>query len=270
VHLQFLARCRARDGHFVAATELWRQILSEGAPPGASQAIVIAVNEANAQLQRTLPRLARSKFFVRDAYPDLELSLDGAELPPEVIKAPLVLDPGHHLLEAHAPGYAPFTREWTLSEGGTREIVIALEKAAGETSPSPAFARSPEGEGAHASNKMEIAGWITASAGGVALVAGTVTWLTRNNKRTELENDCPDFACTQLRQTDLDDRKDSVRSLTTATNILMFGGGALLAGGVMLVVVGKSSAKSGSARASTTVMAGAPATPAGLSVFGRF
>src|SRR5689334_25432789 len=43
VHLQYLARCRANEGHLVIATEMWRQIVREGAPPGASQAVLSAI-----------------------------------------------------------------------------------------------------------------------------------------------------------------------------------------------------------------------------------
>ena len=46
VHLQYVARCRAAAGRLVAATEMWRQIIREGAPPGASPAVVGALSEA--------------------------------------------------------------------------------------------------------------------------------------------------------------------------------------------------------------------------------
>src|SRR5262245_43815468 len=58
VHLQYIARCRLGSGRLVSATEMWRQIIREGAPPGSSPAVQAAVAEATAQLPKALPRLA--------------------------------------------------------------------------------------------------------------------------------------------------------------------------------------------------------------------
>src|SRR5436190_5489961 len=58
VHLQYLARCRLASGHLVSATEMWRQIIREGAPSGSSPAVQAAVAEANTHLPRALPKLA--------------------------------------------------------------------------------------------------------------------------------------------------------------------------------------------------------------------
>src|SRR5260221_283113 len=89
VHLQYLARCRAGAGRLVAATEMWRQIIREGAPEGSSPAVVAALGEATTELERTLPRLATTTIRTAAEYRGLELSLDGAPMPSEVEPAVL-------------------------------------------------------------------------------------------------------------------------------------------------------------------------------------
>lgn len=266
VHLQFIARCRYREGRLVMATELWRQIAREGAPAGASPALVNAVAEANAQLQRTLPRLARTTFRTTGEYPGLELRLDGTVLPQEILGGSQLLDPGPHELTATAPGYTPWQRGWTLTEGGNAEIVVTLAAAEGTPGPGPAVATG-EGSGAGYPPWFGTAGWITASTGAAALVGGTVALLARNSRRNELESDCPNKECRDMEQAELDDRKSSIEGLTTAANVLFFGGGVLLAGGVTLIVLDKTSKSSGDGAA---VVAGSHGALGGLTFRGRF
>ena len=266
VHLQYIARCRLREGRLVMATELWRQIIREGAPTGASPALVTAVNEANTQLGRTLPRLARTTIRTAAEYPGLELRLDGTVLPAEVLGGSQILDPGAHELTATAPGYAPWQRAWTLAEGGNTEIAITLLAAEAGSGPGPAVATGEDTNGKFPP-WFGTAGWITASVGAGALVGGTVALLSRNSRRNELEKDCPNKICPPpMTQDELSDRQSSVESLTTAANILMFSGGALLAGGVTLIILDKTSKSSGE----TAVVAGSPGAPGGLTLRGTF
>src|ERR1051325_5807186 len=81
VHLQYLARCRLASGHLVAATEMWRQIIREGAPSGSSPAVQAAIAEANSQLPHTQPRLASTTVRVNGEYPNLKVVVDGAPVP---------------------------------------------------------------------------------------------------------------------------------------------------------------------------------------------
>src|SRR5262245_10837861 len=117
VHLQYLARCRLQAGHLVAATEMWRQIIREGAPAGSSPAVQAAVAEANSQLPHTLPRLASTTVRASSEYRDIKVLVDGVAVRSELLGAAQVIDPGDHHIEAEAPGFAPFTKNWTVGEG---------------------------------------------------------------------------------------------------------------------------------------------------------
>jgi hypothetical protein len=263
VHLQYLARCRVKDGKLVAATELWRRIIRDGAPADASPAVKTALAEANTELSRTLPRLATTTVRSARAYDKLTLTLDGAPLPGDIVDAPQVVDPGDHDLVANAPGFATWTKHWSVAEGGAVTFTIELEPGA-----SDAVAASP---GAGANDKsggpswVTPAGWITASVGAATLIAGTVTWLARNNRRSDLEHNCPNELCTggaYKSEADVDSAKSSVQTLTAATNVLMISGAVVLAGGVTLLVVGGHD----KTEPHTAVLAGAPLANAGLTL----
>lgn len=270
VHLQYLARCRLAAGRLVAATEMWRQIIREGAPSGSSPAVQAAIAEANTQLPHTLPRLASTTVRASAEYRDIKVMVDGVAVRSELLGAAQVIDPGDHRIEAEAPGYVHFSKTWNVGEGQSAEIVIKLTPAAGgaDSGPTTGPAGEPE-EPARSGSGLKTAGFVVGAAGVIALVAGTVTLLTRNNKQDSLAEKCPNESCPRgsITQTELDDEKDSVHTLTAATNILMFGGGALLAGGVTMIVIGSGSNGS---EPRTALTFGSPRADFGLSIRGTY
>lgn len=278
VHLQYLARCKLGEGHLVAATEMWRQIIREGAPPGSSPAVQAAIAEANAQLPRTLPRLASTTVRVKSEYANIEVKVDGSAVPPELLGAQQVIDPGEHQLEADAPGFAHFSKHWSVAEGKTAEVVIVL---APTSNGGDVAIGTPEGgtPATKASGSgLRTAGFIVGSAGLAAMVAGTVTLLTWKNKESSLADKCtlPGGGCDPKNfgvtsptaaATMLEDEKSSIHTLTTLTNVFMFGGGALVAGGITLIVIGSTS-KGTDAHAAIGV--GAPFADFGVTVRGAY
>ena len=239
VHLQYLARCRAADGRLVMATEMWRQIIREGAPNGASPAIIAAINEATTSLERTLPRLASTTIRTTDTYSGVALTLDGTSIPAEIVGTPQALDPGDHELRASAPGFLPWSHRWSVAEGAAAEVLVTL--TAGQEAPREA---SEPVRGEPHSFPLATVGWVTASAGAASLVAATVTWLTRNSRRDQFRSDCHNEICPAgYGQSKIDDNVQTIKTLTTFSNVFLFGGGALLAGGVTMIAIGDSRTK---------------------------
>ncbi len=272
VHLQYLARCRAASGHLVAATEMWRRIVREGAPTGSSPAVVKALTEATAKLEQTLPQLASTTLRTAAAYPNLVLSLDGTSLPPELVGASQVIDPGTHRLVARAPGYREWSKEWTLPAGGSAALLIDLGTPI-STSTSTESPAPTEAPAKASSPPFGVIGWTTAAAGAVALVAGTVTLLSRNSRLNEFRSGCPNDVCEQppkgsYTPQKYEDDESTIRHLTTASNILLFGGGTLIAGGVTLLVIGTTQTPKGQPAAA--LLAGAPSADGGLTFVGHW
>jgi hypothetical protein len=183
-----------------------------------------------------------------------------------MVGAPQVLDPGDHELAVGAPGFDNWSQKFSVPEGDDSEIVVTLTPLPeGQTAPIPGEA--PRETAPSDKSFLGPAGWITGSVGVAALIAGTVTLLSRNSRRDELARKCnlPDQMCpsSAFPGGSFEDDKQTVRDLTTATNVLMWGGGALLAGGVtMIVLAGQSSSKG----AGTALLAGTPLTATGLTL----
>ncbi|HEX4336244.1 MAG TPA: hypothetical protein VH062_10045 [Polyangiaceae bacterium] len=267
VHLQYLARCRVASGRLVAATEMWRRIIRDGAPEGASPAVVSALSEARTELEKTLPRLAQTTIRTARDYPGLSLTIDGNKVPSDMVGTPQILDPGDHELAVSATGYESWSRKWTLADGGTAELTVELTALPeGQTAPLQEGHTEPKKK----SSFLGPAGWITASVGAASLIAGTVTLLARNNRRSDMESKCtPDGSCprSSFQGNSFDDDRSAIGDLTTASNVLLWGGGALLAGGATMIVV---ASQGSSKEPGTALLVGAPRATAGLTVQGRW
>jgi hypothetical protein len=252
---------------------MWRQIIREGAPSGSSPAVQAAIAEANTQLPHTLPRLASTTVRASAEYRDIKVVVDGVSVRSELLGAAQVIDPGDHHIEAEAPGYARFSKTWNVGEGQSAEVVIKLTPAAdgAVSGPTTISAGEPE-EPAKSGSGLKTAGFVVGATGVLAMVAGTVTLLTRNNKEDTLASKCtlPEQGCAPgsfANAQELEDEKDSVHTLTAVTNVLMFGGGALLAGGVTMIVIGS---RSNGSEPRTALTFGSPRADFGLSLRGTY
>jgi hypothetical protein len=268
VHLQYVARCRVTQGRLVAATEMWRRIIRDGAPEGASPAVVAAVNEAQQKLEKTLARLSSTTVRTASDYPGLSLTLDGTDLPADMVGAPQVLDPGDHELVVSAAGFERWSRRFTVSEGEAAELRVELTLLPAGAATTSSESSGPEPK--KSSSFLAPAGWITASVGVASIIAGTVTLLTRDSRKSDLDKICPDGNCpsSKITQSQLDDDKGTIEGLTTASNVLLWGGGALLAGGATMIVI--ASQKSSSKEAGTALLVGCPRATAGLTLQSRW
>ena len=79
---------------------------------------------------------------------------------------------------------------------------------------------------------------MTVSIGVAALAGGAITGLVATSKFNKLEKDCPDPRNCAV--SDLGQRKSSINTLTTATNVLLIGGGVLAVAGVTMVLLAPS------------------------------
>jgi hypothetical protein len=195
------------------------------------------------------------------------MTLDGTKLPADMVGTPQVLDPGEHELAVSATGFESWSRRFTLAEGASSEIKVELNPQAGGATSTAAEGASPERS--QGSSFLGTAGWITASVGAASLIAGTVTVLMADNKKADLDKNCPgpNHGCTGLTQPQLDSDKGTINDLMTASNVLLFGGGALLAGGATMIFIASQKSPEGPG---TSLLVGAPRATAGLTVQGRW
>lgn len=241
-HLQFLARCYAKTGRLVDATETWRKLTLETLPPGSPAAFKDAVAEANTELPKLEPRLARLTMKSSQKYEGFVAEVDGKAWPSAALDVPRVMDPGKHVVRARATGYKTSEQTIELDEGKSASVTITLEAGA-DPGPSPSASSSASAAPTSTpppSTTLRTVGFVTTGVGIAALIGGAVTGLVASSKFKQLETDCPDRK--NCRLPDLAQRTDSIKTLSTTTNVLLIGGGILAAVGVTLILISPAKA----------------------------
>lgn len=250
-HLQYLARCYTKVGRLVEATETWRKLTLESLPVGAPQAFKDAIVEAQTELPKIEPRLARLTVHTSTKYDGLSVEIDGKSWPTAALDVPRVMDPGTHVLRAKATGFKTHEQSIALGEGKSDTVTITLEagvdpvpSASASTSatvpppPTASASASTAPTGKSSFGTVQWVGVVTAGVGVLALAGGAFTGLTSNAKFSKLESDCPVRSACEA--ADLDQRTDTIRTLDKATTVLLISGGILVAAGLTMTILGPS------------------------------
>jgi hypothetical protein len=252
--LFLVAQCDEQEGKLGTALEHWKRGLSliDAKDKRAAKA-----KERIAALDAKAPRLR----VVLPTGQAPKLTLDGSELDPAALEAPLVLDPGKHALVVRAPGREDRTHEVTLAAGERTEIVAALGPvASGPTAPpkgeppkgEPPKSEPPKSEppkDTSAGSGLRTGGYVTLGLAGAAFVVAGITGGMILSHKSEAEdpnagkcsatNGGAPYVC----------HPDYASSLQTAKNLLApntiaWGVGlAAAATGAALVIVGVRAGK---------------------------
>lgn len=264
VHLQYMARCYKKQGRWVLATEAWRKILRQ-VTADAPTAFQAAAAEARQELPGAEAQLGNLTLRVTPTE-GARVLLDGKAVAPATLGVPQVVDPGDHELVVSAPGHATKSQSFQMQPKGNLDLSVVLEKSEGGSAPAAKGAADGAPKADSAGSGASTLGITLAVGGGAALIGGTVAWLTRNGKRSDLEDACPGGECRFASENEFRDRKASVEDLTLVTNVLFIAGGALTAAGVTLLVVGSGEKQSPAAEVGLRAAPGS----AGVSLGGRF
>lgn len=251
-HLQYLARCYTKVGRLVDATETWRKLTLESLPPNAPPAFKDAITEAQAELPKIEPRLARLTVRSATKYEGLSVEVDGKAWPSAALDVPRVIDPGTHVLKAKATGFKTTEQSIALAEGKSDSVTITLE-AGSDPGPAPSTSASSSAKPLPSTSvtpssglgPVQVAGLVTAGVGVLGLAAGGVSWLIGNSKYSKLKSDCPiQDKCTIP---DLEQRKSSIQTYGIAATVFAISGGVLAAAGLGMTLFGSPKKTNGSA-----------------------
>jgi hypothetical protein len=159
---------------------------------------------------------------------------------------------GHHQLVASAGGKQA-TVELDIQSGSKLDqelafpeaspaatIPVAAPQAAVTPTPAPAPASPPGDSGG---SGLRTTGLILGGVGVAALVGGAVTGFIGLHKHSTMVAECPDSTCayhSASEQSSFQSDQSSLKTLGTATTVLLIGGGVLAATGVTLFVAGGS------------------------------
>lgn len=258
VHLLFIGRAEASQGHLVEAREallkVQRDTLTDASPAAFRQ----AHEEAGAELSKIDPRIAYVTVTVSGAASaDVTVTSDGKPIPSSLLGVPIPMNPGAHQLQASLGDRRSETITVTLAEGGRQAAALTLP-AAGAGAPStpggpadPGAATVDVGTGSSPAagggpNVLRLVSYGALGVGVIGLGVGTVFALQSNSKRDDADaafGKCGAGGCTPAEEdkiNGLDADSDSAKTLATVGFVA---GGVGIAAGVTLFFL--SAEKSG-------------------------
>jgi hypothetical protein len=279
-----LARAEVHLGKYVEASEHYRRVVLEGAPPGAPQAIRDAIDAAKKELADAEAHRAKATINVKG--PDQpSVTLDGAPMSQAALGVERLVNPGQHLVHVSASGWKDAEQTFTVADGGTAQLTVQMEAggAAAPATPAPAtpatgaapatpspgdMSTAPDATPSTSGGSLKTLGWIGIGVGGAGIVLGAVTGgLAAGKKSSASGSPCASGPCAQSDLTTYQSNRDSYYTMGTISTIGFIAGGVLAAGGAALLLFGPHGE---SAPAATTGWVAPFVGPGSAGVTGRF
>jgi hypothetical protein len=229
----YMARCQRKMGKLLEARDLYEKLLAEPLAKDAPPAFLEAHDAARAELdalRRVIPTVQIAVSGVPSGM--ARLTLDGKPLSEEKKE----LNPGSYTLEASAGGNDKAVKSFTLQEGTSQRIELALrvQPAAPAAEAKKPAAPPPEAAKILAPARGSvIPGAVLLGLGAAGIGAGVATGVVSIGKVNDVKSRCTDAGCSP------DDRAktESARMLGNVSTALFVAGGVAAAAGVVLVVV---------------------------------
>jgi hypothetical protein len=255
-----IAQAEERTGDIVAALGSYR-LASYEATEGKIKDVKIASDAAIKNLEPKIPKLTLQRGAGAAV---AKVTLDGRELGPATVGAPISVNPGPHHVEASAPGRETITADFNLGAGEVKELSLVLPQA--KAAPVAAITpvtdepRSEAPEPPPKTSKVKIAGFIFGGAGIAALGVSGVFFGIRQSSISKLQKDCgPDGQSCPA--SDLS-TKNNGQMAATVSEATFIGGAAALGLGLILVIAAP--------KKKAAPVAGLSLGPGNVSVAGTF
>jgi hypothetical protein len=245
--LRNIAQCQEELGRYASARRSWWDLRREALKSDAEKYDDWEnhAEKAHARLDALVPRLT---IRLRGAAPsDVRVTVNGEELAPELVGAPLERDVGEHEIVVWHDD-SELAVETVLLDASQREEITLDVELPTEEPPT----REPE----RGNDTMLAAGIALTGVGVLGLAGAVVAGVVRGNALSELEQ-CPAYPkCPPSER----DTRDRGRTATTLVNVFAIAGGIATAGGIGLVLAGVFAPAS-------SVEVQAVATPTGGAMF---
>jgi len=219
-----LADCYEKSGRFASAWAEFRAAISAAHAAGSSDREQLATERARA-LESKLSRLTITASSAQSA--SIQITRDGTPLDSAVIGTPIPVDPGHHTLEAKAPGKKTWSDTFDVTVVPT-QVSIRIPDLADDTG---IAAATPSDKRTQATAQRAI-GIGVGVVGVLGVTAGTIFGLRAKSIWADAKSHCTTFPgpCDQQGVNLAQDAKQAGDISTVAFVI----GGAGLIGGAVL------------------------------------
>jgi hypothetical protein len=233
----YVARCLRELGRLPEAYEAMSQALRDATAKAETEPKYAGTrNAAAADLAVLEPRVGKLIVAVVSPPPGLEVTIDGAPLPPDKLGVPVATAIGAVVVRLAAPGSAPVERRVQTRGGAPVTLTVALDAAAPAVvapaaPPVPGEAAAPAREGGGG----RIAGFVVLGLGAAGMATFAGAGVTANSRFNSISAACGGARCTDP---GFSDQIASGRRLDLLANVGLGVGIAGLAAGTLLVVLG--------------------------------
>jgi len=243
-----LALCHEGQGRLASAWGEFADVAARSRREGRPDREGLA-RQRMAALESRLPMLTISVAAGAEKIDHLEIKRDGVVVGSGSWSTAVPVDPGHHHVEATAPGYRPFAATVTLATDAARETVTVplLEQA-------PSLPDQTSGGVAPSFwTPLRYAGLAVGGLGVAGLAVGTVFGLQAISRNNDSKADCD--AMSVCGPTGLSARHDA-QSAGNVSTVAFVAGGVLVAGGATMFVLAKPRSNDGLALQATPLVSG--------------
>ena len=255
-----LARALAGGGKYVEAQETYNRIVREGVFPGAPEPFRKAVDDARREVDSVASKLAGATITVQgpggSEVSNPIVTIDDVGVNAASLGVRRLVDPGSHVLKVSADGYKPTELRFTVTEGGSVNEPVTLEKAPNATPTTTTTATTPTTATGTlttsevppapppASHSSSVLPLVAFGIGGAGLLLGAITGGIALGDHSSIAGKCPagNSSCPSSEQSDISSY-NTMGAISTVGFIVAGVGAA--AGVVLLLTAPKETTASG-------------------------
>jgi hypothetical protein len=243
-----LALCHEGEGRLASAWGEFADVAARSHRDGRPDREELAKQHKTA-LESRLPMLTVSVAPGAEKIDGLQIKRDGVEVGSGSWAVAVPVDPGHHHVEAAAPGYRPFSMTVTLATDGARQTVVvpALERAAELSQGSGPDA----GEGGSSWSPLRYAGLAVAGVGVAGVAVGAIFGVRAISLNNDSNKDCD--AASNCGSAGFASRHDA-QSAGNVSTVAFVAAGVLVATGATMFVLAKPRSNDGLALQATPLV----------------
>jgi hypothetical protein len=245
-HLLLVARAQAKLGHFVEAQEAYIRIKRDRLAADAPRAFVDAQASAAEEQAALAPRIPSIRISLEGpATKDVAIAIDGQNVSSAVVGLPMPVNPGQHVLVAHAASAESDPATVTAPEGATQSVTLRMHPIASAQSDVGAPAGRAAGgaaapEGDHpggGGNALRLGGWIAVGVGAVGAIVGTVFLVKNHSDLNDANAMCGSSLCPMTKKASIDSLDSSASQASTLAWVSYGVGVAGVGAGVAMLVL---------------------------------
>lgn len=257
IHLLYLGRAQVKLGQWVKAYENFNRIKREGAPANAPPAVKRAVDDASKELALLEPQLPQVAAKVTNPSGDVQVTMDGAAIPPAIVGLMRPVDPGQHVFVAKSAGAESESVTLDVAAGSRHTVELVLKPVAVAAPvapvapPPPAPTPVTTDTGSGGTNGLRIASYGAFGVGVVGVALGTVFIIQSGSTQKEADDLCPSAPCDPALKPQIDEKDDKAASQKTLAFVGYGVGVAGIAAGVTLFIL--SNKRTESARGTPSI-----------------